>query len=246
MSENGSTGHSRRPGKPLRIQLIRSDATPRAMRIVDGQLRTRVGYGTMFDPRLETIRITDVVAVEVLAPYAPPTRRMAAIWAGAALGSVAASMAGPQAALVMAVVLATFAAVAAVIGGGANAAYNLARLDLAGGGSRIISYAVEDVEDIRRIFPEGSWREENRASPDVPLLHDEIVHADALRIGLVLGAAGLSLAILLWTMDDPTATAQDIRIPSDVLRYAAISLVAFVAARAWFMMIQNQRRRRRE
>lgn len=215
------------------------------MRVVDGQLRTRVGYENLLDPRLETVLLDDVVAVEVLAPYAPPTRRMAAIWMGAALGAVAASAVGPQAALVMALVLATFAAVAAVVGSGLNATYKLARLDLSSGGQRIISYAVEDEEDFRRLFAEGVWREENHASPDVPLTPDEIVHTDALRIGLVLGAAGLSLAVLLWTFTSPTDTAQDIRIPGDVLQYAAISLALFVAAKAWYMMIQNQRRRGR-
>lgn len=224
--------------------MLRSDATPRRMVVASGQLRSRVGYDTLVSRRVEAVTIADAIRFEIVAPFVPPSPRMALIAGGICAGLIAGSQIAPPAAAAVAVVCATFGAVSTLIGGPSTMRQRLARIKMRDGTSHTVSYRYEDEEAVRRLFSHAAWDDANITKAANQLLPEEEHRADALRIGIVLSASAIAIIVMLFTTGDHDGV-DAITIPYEIIRWTCWGVVAAVTVTAWCRMVMLHHGRRK-
>lgn len=197
------------------------------------QIRTRIGLAAMIDQFVETIALDEVARVEVLAPYSPPTSRLAAILAGCAIGVLIGGENETMTGVVMAITILAFAIVTVVVSRGVPAAHRIARASMRDGRAYCLTYRHEDEDEIRQLFRTSEWSDETVSLMLTALTPEEKHHADGMRFGLVLSASALAL-ITLYATDHPTGGIPDaIGIPAEIIVKAAWCITIAVNVAAW-------------
>jgi len=216
--------------------MVRNDATARRLRLLDGCLRTTVGLDTLLTQRVDSVSLAGVKRVDVLAPYSPSTPKLALIIFGLSLGMMIGSQFQPGAAIVIAVMTVTFAVVAHLVGGMTPASQRLARLEMDGGDPYMISYRVEDEDEVVALFGSARWNSANATTMTEPLSSDERMHADRMRFGLLLAAGALALIALALAITTDSGVSDAVAIPVNILYLAVLGLTLIFSGLSWYKL----------
>ncbi len=225
------------------IWLIRKEVPPRRLRYCGDDLRTTIGYDTLFLRRIDSIRIAEINKVQPLAPYSPPGGKLGAYLIGAALGVLIGGTVGAAGMIPTAIVIMTMAIATYLIGSGQNAPKTIAKLVDKKGRTYIIAYKVEDVDQVKILFKNAEWDHGDEEDDISPLRIDELKQLDRMRIGLVLAASAMGILIMTYVSYQPVDDHYAIKIPTQIFVLAAWGIVLGIMAFAWFRMIQASRKK---
>lgn len=222
------------------IWFIRNDATPRRMRRVGDTLRTTVSYDTLFSHRVDVIDLEAMDRLDVIAPYAPPSPRLALIVCGLTFGLVAGSFLDFESACIFAFMTLTFSIVGAIIGKGNNARQRLARMTMMDGTSHTIAYREEETQRVMALVGRDRWNDGDAVMPEIPLRKEETKHIESLRIGLVLATSAVALLMLTWNGIHLERSDDAADVPVVILEATAWATTIGVSVMAWIRMAQSR------
>lgn len=225
------------------LWLIRKDVPPRRLRYCGDDLRTTIGYDTLFLRRVDSVPIATVARVQPLAPYSPPGGKLGAYLIGAALGVLIGGTVGASAMLPTAIVIMTVAIATYLIGGGQNAPKTIAKLVDKNGRTYIVAYKVEDIDQVKILFKDAEWDHGDGEDDLSPLRSDELNQLDRMRIGLVLAASAMGILVMTYVSYQPVDDHYAIKIPTQIFVLAAWGIVLGIMGFAWFRMIQESRKK---
>lgn len=195
-----------------------------------------MGIDTLLTQRVESMSMADVSRVDVLAPYSPSTPKLALIIFGLSLGMIIGSQFQPGAAIVIALMTVTFAVVAHLVGGMTPAGQRLARLEMSGGDPYMISYRVEDEDEVVAMFGAQRWNSANATAMTTPLSRDEKIHTDRMRFGLLLAAGALALIALALAITTDSDVSDAVAIPVNILYLAVLGLTLMFSGLSWYKL----------
>lgn len=206
------------------VWIIGNGKMPRKMREHRGHMRTSIGYDTVFEPKIQSIELSTITKVEVLAPYSMPSRHFSVLMAGMAMGIFLQMFAVTYPDLwVFSVLPATCAMVGLLLRSPAMSRYKIAR---ASGKDKItFAYKREDEADVQRMFSSATW---NDADADITaeLLPEEKRQVAMMRIGLVAMAMGFSLLVLLGVQHNASPDAGEIETwGTEISKYIVIAML---------------------
>lgn len=222
-------------GAPV-LWLVSGDMR-RRLRVRDMHLRTHVGIGAIIDQFVETISLEQVEQVEVLAPYAHPTSRLAMILIGCAIGTLIGSESDAVTGMVMAITILAFGLVALIVARSVPSAQRIARITIRNGRAYCIAYRHEDEPEIKQLFAASQWTDRTDKLMLEGLNPDEKHHADGLRIGIVLSTSALALIVLFVFGRRTDSLPSMIGVPADIVIGAAWAITIIVNAIAWGKML---------
>ena len=187
------------------------------MRLVDGRLRTLIGYDTIVSRHVDEIQIQDIVDIEVLAPYSSPAPKVSLLLIGIAFGLLVGSQLPNGTAMVTAIMVAAFGLVAGVIGRSTRTSQKIIRLAMADGTTYILSYQVEDEPEVRKLLGQEVWRDSNNPRYETPLRPEEEELAERMRYGALLSIGSLAIIAMMSAISYHTDLSYVVTIPVNIL-----------------------------
>jgi hypothetical protein len=223
----------------LSLLLIRGDRSARRLQTTSSGLRTRINFESLFYNNIEEISFSDIKEIKVVAPYFQKNRSYVYMMVGFAIGLYVAYYISKSSLIPFSFVISIFACVSFVVGSHFDSAMKLAHVKMKSDKFHMIAYKKEDEHQVRNVFKDIIWKDDEHNGEETPLLKSEKIHLEKIRIGLTIVAGSLSVIIMTFISDYlPQETPDEIDIPLSIL-YISVFVFSIFFSIAGFYKLFN-------